>query len=41
MIHHQRYVAVENEQGQLLPYFIGFRNGPVKTFNRLLWETKE
>ncbi len=36
MIHHQRYVAVENEQGQLLPYFIGFRNGPSENIQQVI-----
>ena len=36
MIHHQRYVAVEGEDGQLLPYFIGFRNGPSENIQQII-----
>jgi glycyl-tRNA synthetase beta chain len=36
MIHHQRYVAVEGENGELLPYFIGFRNGPSENVQQVI-----
>lgn len=36
MIHHQRYVAVEGEDGDLMPYFIGFRNGPAENVQQVI-----
>ncbi|NPV88437.1 glycine--tRNA ligase subunit beta [Coprothermobacteraceae bacterium] len=36
MVHHQRYVAITDEEGKLLPYFVGFRNGPEENISQVV-----